>query len=140
MDAELEALRHALDLKPDDVDVDRLRPILAPASFFESEWPGPLVRFGESPLALTWAVLQPDQTMLYVTSALQVYWERQGLDCRGRALDNLARDSTQAWTHEFRFDSGGAYAVVMMHDDGLGPSRLLLESRLSELFPDGYRG
>jgi len=140
LQAELDALRKALDRKPAEFEIDDLRPVIAPASFFEgSAWPGPFTRLGSSPFGLTWAVLQPAQTMIYVTPALQAHWEAEGFDWRARALHNLARELSPTWTHELNRAEGDIYAVAMMHLDGVGPSRLLLRQPLQELFPDGYR-
>jgi hypothetical protein len=42
-------------------------------------------------------------------------------------------------THEFRRGGGKIYAVAMMHEDGIGPSRILLRDQLLGLFPEGYK-
>jgi hypothetical protein len=50
----------------------------------------------------------------------------------------LRGQSGAAWTHEFKGEDGKLFAVAMMHPDGLGPSRLLLEDALDKQFADGY--
>jgi hypothetical protein len=42
-------------------------------------------------------------------------------------------------THQFNREDGKPYGLVMMHEDGCGPSRLLLNERLAQTFPEGYR-
>jgi hypothetical protein len=139
MSSEIDALRQALDLDPAELDLDQLRPVLVPASFFEADnWPGPHLKLGTSGIGLTWVVLQPSQTMLYVSNRAQAYWEASGLDWRQRALANVLGPDELAWTHEFKRGSGSIYAVAMMHEDGIGPSRLLVPSPFRSLFPEGY--
>ena len=78
--------------------------------------------------------------MRYVDRALAEYWEAKGLDWRAQAFANLLERTDQnPGTHEFSRPDGKVYAIVMIHPDGLGPSRLLLKERLSPLFPEGYK-
>jgi len=51
-------------------------------------------------------------------------------------LTNSAR--RHPYSGELRGDDGSLVMVVMMHDDGLGPARLLVPHLLSDVFPDGY--
>jgi hypothetical protein len=137
---QLEALRAGLRKAPPELEISDLFPVFVPASFFETgDWPGPYEILGIVGLGLTWAVLQPDQTMRYVDHEVQRHWEAKGVRWRDRAVENVLRQSAQqVWTHEFRREDGSLFAVAMMHSDGLGPSRLLLRKPLGRLFPDGY--
>jgi hypothetical protein len=76
--------------------------------------------------------------MRYVDREIEAYWDRERINWKERALENLKRVSDQLWTHEFRSDDGRLFAVAMMHPDGFGPSRLLLREPLAQQFPDGY--
>jgi hypothetical protein len=132
------ALRFALARAPEDVDVDDVRPVLVPQSFLTlGNWPGPSATLRAPGLAMTWAVLTPAQTMLYVSHALASFWEQRAIDWRARAMQNLRREAP--WTHTFSGGDGRLYGVAMMHADGLGPSRLLLRDQLARAFPEGYR-
>jgi hypothetical protein len=137
---QLETLRESLGKAPPELSIDEVFPVLVPASFFSlGNWPGPFELLQIPGLGLTWAVFQPQQTMRYVDRDIQVYWESRGIKWRATAMANLRRRSDdRLWTHEFRSDGGELFAVAMMHEDGIGPSRLLLHQRLEALLPEGY--
>lgn len=137
---QLEALYRGVSKPHDQLPIEDLVPLLVPGSFMSSgHWPGPIETLGIPGLALTWAVLQPSQTMVYVNRDLVAHWESRGLEWRDAALANLRRLSAgRLCTHEFRDASGSLYAVACMHEDGVGPARLLLEDELDRLFPAGY--
>ena len=121
-------------------EIADLFPVFVPASFFEpGNWPGPYESLGIPGLGLTWAVLQSHQTMIYIDHLVQKHWEGEGIPWRERAVENVQRQSLpNIWTHEFPREDGSLFAVVMMHPDGVGPSRLLLRESLERLFPEGY--
>jgi hypothetical protein len=81
-------------------------------------------------LGITWTVLHPNQAMVYVNHERARAWERDSADWRARARGNLQRFSERLWTHEKRDASGPLLVASMMHEDGLGSSRLLLRERL----------
>lgn len=140
-DEQLEQMRRSLQLRPDEVRMNDLFPVFVPDAFFQfGNWPGPYERLRIQGLDLTWAIERPAQTMLYVTPQLEQHWNSKGLDWRGIALANVRQKSERRpWTHEFHREAGGLYAVAMMHEDGYGPSRLLLRELFEGLFPGGYR-
>jgi len=135
-----ETLRAGLKKAPSELEIADLFPLFVPTSFFElGNWPGPYETLGIPGLGLTWAVLQPDQTMRYVDHRVQRHWDAEGIPWRERAVANVERQSVpNVWTHEFRREDGSLFAVAMMHPDGVGPSRLLLRESLEREFPDGY--
>ena len=137
---QLETLRASLEKKPSELEIADLVPVFVPSSFFElGNWPGPFDVLGVEGLGLAWAMLQPDQTMRYVDREVERQWDMHAIQWRDRALENLQRHSVRTvWTHEFRSDNGSLFAVAMMHQDGVGPSRLLLRESLERLFPEGY--
>ena len=55
-----------------------------------------------------------------------------------KAMENLASLTPELSTHSFKRKNGEDYGLVMLHEDGVGLSRLLLEVWLEEVFPDGY--
>jgi len=139
-DLQLHAVRAGLGLRPEQVEITTLVPILAPERFFTAGgWPGPYSPLRAKNIALTWSVLLPHQTMRYVDRALEEHWNARGLDWRSQALHNLdAQTGHNLATHEFSRPDGSIYAIAMMHEDGIGPSRLLLKKRLQQLFREGY--
>jgi hypothetical protein len=137
-DLQIKAMQASLELPPERVDVEDLRPILVPSSFTRPEWPGPISLLRGQGLALTWAILQPAQTMLYVSRALASFWEQHQVPWRETAFNNLSASTEPLWTHKFTRESGEPFAVAMQHPDGIGPSRLLLRQALDKAFPLGY--
>jgi len=89
---------------------------------------------------MSWSVLHPDQAMVYVNRERAHAWERDSINWRERALDNLRRlSSEQLWTHEKRDAAGRLLWAAMMHDDGLGSSRLLLRRELLSTLKGDYK-
>ncbi len=133
--------REALDLWPDRIDLSNLLPIFVPASLFAlGNFPGPYTRLRAPDIGMAWVVLFPNRTMRYVNFATKRYWEERDLDWKKLALGNLAaRTNGHTDVQEMRNKNGGLWAIAWMCEDGLGPSRLLFRSGLSERFPMGYR-
>jgi hypothetical protein len=141
--AQLDALRSALSLKPNEMELSGLYPLFAPASFFETgAWPGPFESCRVPGLGLTWGIEQREQTMLYLSKAMSEYWTQAGIDWQQQAMQNLASRSDPTFCTGAFARAGESpaqhYAVVFMHNDGYGPSRLLFEEQLREIFPHGY--
>ena len=135
----LDELRRGLDLPPEEVPLDQVVPVFVPASLeHNGQWPGPIVLTRAPELAITWACLRPAQTMLYVSFETARYWEGKGIDWRTQSMENPAEMSEQISYHSFQREGGAYYGLVMMQEDGVGPSRLLLNGWLEEVFPEGY--
>jgi hypothetical protein len=139
--AQLQQVRRSLSLRPDEIDITKIVPLFVPASFFATgNWPGPHVTLRAREIGLTWTVLFRDQTMRYVDLGMKDYWEAQGIDWKALALRNLAEHSGEKpGSHALRRASGEVFSVAFMHQDGVGPSRLLLRDQLSAFFPGGYQ-
>jgi hypothetical protein len=136
---QLNQLRKSLGQPPDRLELDEVVPVFVPASIAdEGKWVGPIVKMRAAGLAVTWACLQPEQTMLYVSHKHAAYWASKGIDWQMRSMENLMRMSEPLATHGFQREDGSYYGVAMMHEDGIGPSRLLLNGSLEEQFPEGY--
>jgi hypothetical protein len=117
-----------------------LYPVLVPKAFAAAgSWIGPLEALNVDGLDLSWGVQSPPNWLDYLNHAMAAAWEGQGVDWRTAATANLARlAATRPWSGELRDDDGRMILVVFLHDDGLGPSRLLVPGLLDEVFPDGY--
>lgn len=136
---QLDQLRRSLELPPEKIAIEDVVPVFVPATLAEEgKWLGPIIPVQAPGLAVTWACLQPTQTMLYVSFQTASYWESQGVDWRMQSMENLVRMSKEISSHSFRREDGSYYGLVMMQEDGIGPSRLLLNSWLEEVFPEGY--
>lgn len=142
IEAQVGQLRQNLDLRPDQIDISGLMPIFVPSSFFAmGNWVGPFSRLRAAEIGLTWSVLLPNQTMRYVDSNMQEFWEAQELDWKTRAMNNLGdrTNSHPAGVRQLLKPTGELSSIAFMFEDGYGPSRLLFRGTLSELFPQGYR-
>lgn len=115
-----------------------LRPVLIPSPILELDnWPGPKHYFGSLPVSLTWAFLRPENTMSYLSNDDVAAFESMNTDWRRPAREALHTDfGKRLLTHKFQGE--GVEAVALLHDDGLGPSRLLcveeLRARLGDRF------
>jgi hypothetical protein len=65
-------------------------------------------------------------------------WSKRKRDWRLAAMKNLTSMTRELSSHSFMRTDGTCYGLVMIHEDGVGPSRLLLEVWLEEVFPEGY--
>jgi len=119
--------------------IEDLRPVLIPSSIFEAgRWIGPFHYFRALPVSLTWAFMRPEETMLYLDHEAAAAFETKGVDWRQEARKRLAEEfERRPWSHEFR-NGGEIEAVAMMHDDGLGPSRLIMYNQIAARFPQGF--
>ncbi|PJZ53542.1 hypothetical protein [Leptospira adleri] len=114
-------------------------PLIVPSEYFKTgAFPAPQHPLPDERLSLTW-VLLADRSMSYVNPGMSEALRRSGFDLQIDSLRQLKERSTDLIaTHEKRRDDGSLLWVAMMHDDGLGSSRLLLASQLNQLFPEGY--
>jgi hypothetical protein len=124
-----------------DRDIGKVVPLFIPSSFVETgAWVGPYSILRAGGVALVWAVLLPGDSIRYVLHQMQREWEARGIDWRTRALRNLRELSPEPLGTGALFrDDGETWLLSLMHNDGLGPSRLLLGDELERVFPKGYR-
>ncbi len=79
-------------------------------------------------------------TFFYVSDREAGYWETKGIDWRARAMTNLVAKSQQYPASGQKLgDDGKAFLKVMLHDDAIGPSRLLLPSLFDGDLGEGYQ-
>ena len=117
-----------------------LYPILVPKAFAATgAWVGPVETLEVDGLDLSWGVHSAPNWLDYLNHDMVASWEGQGVDWRAAATANLTRlAAAQPWSGELRDDAGRMILVVFLHEDGLGPSRLMVPGLLDEVFPDGY--
>jgi hypothetical protein len=76
---------------------------------------------------------------VYITRQQAQKWDAEQLDWRAIAIRNLCRDTGDfIATHEKRTNTGRLLWFALMHNDGLGSSRLLLHQKVATEFPQGY--
>jgi hypothetical protein len=87
-----------------------------------------------------WAVLGEMNSFFYVTHAEAAYWEAEGIDWRGIAFDNLAHLAGQHPASGEKLDADGRpFIQILLHDDAIGPSRLLIPHLFEDVFGTEYR-
>jgi hypothetical protein len=133
---QLDALRAALRIPPEQIELDAVVPVLVPDSLATPAWPGPIVPLQVKGLAATWAALTPEQTMRYVTHEMAALWKDREWELQ--SLENVRSRSDELGTHSWLREDGSCFGLIMLYADGLGPSRLLLNADLEALFPEGY--
>jgi len=76
---------------------------------------------------------------IYVTHELAAYWQDQGMDWKSQAMRNLAALSeNRPWAGEKCDETGKPFVLALLHDDAMGPSRLLLPHLFEEVLGRGY--
>jgi hypothetical protein len=138
---QVRSLQTGLALQPEEMDIRKLFPLFAPASFFETGgWPGPFVLPAAKGVGITWGLDLGEGGRRYVDRTMGAHWQELGVDWKAAALTNLVHASSERlYTHGLTRTNGELFAVAMLHTDGWGPSRLLLTEELERLFPEGYR-
>jgi hypothetical protein len=125
-DGRLSALDDLLSKAPEELDTTRLFPIVLPIELATSDWPGPIEQIEPFPFAVAWGVSGELNSLVYVTNEHVEHWNSIGFDWRSQSIDNLRQRSTPGANGEKCDREGKPFVKVMLHDDGLGPSRLLL--------------
>ena len=116
---------------------NNLFPIVVPKRYFSrGNFPSFHKQLRHPELAVTWVELTSKNSMIYVNFERHQEIEMSGNDVHSLAMSHL-RSSEFLTTHE-KMISDRCTIHIMMHDDGLGSSRLLLISDLDEVFPEGY--
>lgn len=136
--AQLKGLRKMLAAPADKIGLETVVPVFVPDGMASEAWPGPVIPMQVPGLAVTWAALMPEQTMRYVTHDMTRRWEKGDRDWREISMENLADLPGGLSSHSFLREDGRYFGLIMLHDDGVGPSRLLLSGSLEETFPEGY--
>ena len=135
----LELLEAGRGVEPADRDLSRVVPIILPLELLTSAWPGPIVQIGDLPFCAAWATCGEMNTFFYVTEHEAQFWEGAGIDWRATALANLARISENRPASGEKLDEDGLpFLKVMLHEDAVGPSRLLLPHLFDEILGADY--
>lgn len=135
----LEVLEAGRGVEPADRDLSRIVPIILPLELLTSAWPGPIVQIGDLPFCAAWATRGEMNTFFYVTEGEARFWDDAGIDWRATALANLARISEgRPASGEKLDDNGMPFLKVMLHEDAVGPSRLLLPHLFDEILGADY--
>lgn len=117
---------------------DTLLPIIVPRTYFQyGNWPGHHLLLRHPDLAVTWVELSEPMGMDYVNIDRHAEIEMNGHDVHALAMTNLRRLSDPLATHS-KTEGSRSLFHAMMHQDGLGTSRLLLLSELDSALPQGY--
>jgi hypothetical protein len=113
-------------------------PVIVPRTYFQfGNWPGRYLLLRHPDLAVTWVELTRPEWMNYVNYERQREIEQCGFGIHSIAMANLHKQSEKHFTHA-RTDGDRIVFQAMMHEDGLGTSRLLLLPGLNAPFATGY--
>ena len=118
--------------------IDRLVPIILPPELLTMEWPGPIIRLGDLPFSIAWAVVVKPNQFLYVNKEVQADWEASGVDWRACAMQNLKRMARHYPFFEKCDEHGRPFVQALITEDAIGPSRLLIPDLFKEQFGDQY--
>ena len=123
---------------PINARTDHLLPVVIPTGIVtHSLWPGTFKRWSET-LSVTWAHFREPNITTYLTKSEAQELEADQIPFAQLALANLwQRSREQVWTH-IKEEVGEVHFVALMHEDGLGPSRLLLRDGLHQAFPERF--
>ncbi len=135
----LEVLEAGRGVEPADRDLSRVVPIILPLELLTAAWPGPIIRIGNLPFCVAWATCSDINTFFYVTKHEAQFWDEAGIDWRGTALANLVKISANRPASGEKLDDDGIpFLKVMLHEDAVGPSRLLLPHLLDDILGVDY--
>ncbi|MFA6113523.1 MAG: hypothetical protein WC729_06010 [Sphingomonas sp.] len=139
--ARIGALRDGLALDPSQRDMTRLVPIIVPEECLSLDWPGPIMRLGQLPLAVAWTVMGDGNMFFHVNHDQAAYWDGLAIDWRAEAMKNLADMSGGRLraSGEKLDDTGRPFVYVLLQEDAVGPSRLLLPHLFDDIFGADYR-
>jgi hypothetical protein len=71
--------------------------------------------------------------MVYVTHEMAALWKDR--EWEFQSLENVRSRSAELGTHSWLREDGSCYGLIMLYADGLGPSRLLLNTDLEAPVP-----
>lgn len=126
--------------KPKTADLSRVMPIVLPLELLEMAWPGPIVRIGTLPFAMAWADCVEGNQFFYVTADQAQAWDDAGADWRAIAFENLLRLTMRQPASGVKEDERGRpFVKVMLHQDALGPSRLLVPHLFEDVLGPDYQ-
>lgn len=134
-----EVLEIGLGVEPADRDLSCLVPVIMPLELLNAAWPGPIARIGNLPFCIAWATCGEMNTFFYVTEGEAQFWDEAGIDWQATALANLARISANRPASGEKLDDDGLpFLKIMLHEDAVGPSRLLLPHLFDDVLGADY--
>lgn len=127
------------DVEPQDRDLDRLVPIILPLELLNSDWPGPIIQIGLLPFCAAWTFRGEMNTFFHFSHRDAQYWDEAEVDWRALAFRNLAKMARQQPASGYKDDDEGRpFVQVLLHDDAVGPSRLLVPHLFDDVLGEDY--
>ncbi len=123
--------------------IETLVPIIVLKSYNKDNlWIGPIDELRHQVFSITWVYLHEEGGMGYLTHEQAKSYEKRSINFRDIALKNLFDRSPGLFTHS-KYDGDEFVYGIMMQEDGLGSSRLLLLNEFvyeetDSVFPNGY--
>lgn len=126
--------------RPEAPDLVRVMPVVLPLECLDMAWPGPIVRIGTLPFAMAWADCVEGNQFFYVTFEEAKAWDDAGIDWQAVALGNLTRLTMRQPASGVKDDEHGCpFVKIMLHQDALGPSRLLVPNLFDDVLGPDYQ-
>jgi hypothetical protein len=127
------------DVEPQDRDLSLLIPIILPVELLGTDWPGPIVRIGQLPFCVAWAIRGEMNTFFYVSHRDAEYWDKAEVDWQTLAFRNLVAMAQEQPASGYKDDDEGRpFVQVLLHADAIGPSRLLVPHLFDDVLGEGY--
>ena len=125
------------------MNIDNIFPLIVPSSYYlKGTWDLPHQPFPDKRYLLTWVFFGVNNTMTYITEENFAELNEKNRGWQQRAFENLRHSITEQeifFTHQNQTaDNSKIKFLAFLHADGIGSSRILLDSELLKAFPDGY--
>jgi hypothetical protein len=119
-------------------DLARFVPVIVPTTLAAAHPNYAIDELGPLPFVVAWTVLA-ESSWEFIVDEQARDWDQQGFDWRGFAFRNLIRMSETQLDSGKSDERGRPFIRVMLHEDAIGPSRLLLPNRYDDSLGPDYK-
>ena len=121
------------------MNVERLFPLIVPSTYVNSSWRLPNHKFPISQYLLAWVEFENDSAMSYLNEEDFKNLNQSYKNWQQQSFENLRNEGDYFHTHvTHRKDTNHILYITFLNPDGIGSSRILLNTELSTSFPKGY--
>ena len=125
------------------MNIEKILPLIVPGNYFNKKTGDlPNHKFANKDFMLTWVAFDAEGVMGYLTKKEYKTLDDTYYDWQMQAFENLRlsinEDEIFFTQHKMSSDGKRVLFIVFLNADGIGCSRVLFSSELSETFPNGY--